>query len=702
MEGIPETVGLELSEEMKEILRRVMESLDYDGGISKAERDRILNHYLKPYLDKARRRSDRLGAFFRSRGMYDSGRHGIAQMRSHDASEREIAENVHVPLMLEEMRRASTDRRANLQQAFTMFNTLQQQALGDNLVRDGWDHNAAMAEAVRLWEEQQRTGYERVVDERNPDGTVTKKVVHIEGTQQYEERLYKERAGGFYTVGADGQLNWIRGTQEQEDYLLTASQQFVREGWDQDESMMLARQAFENEMFIKTKADKELDRELERTLRKWTIDAQKVIAKGNQASRLELAKYQVAQARIDAAIAAVGSITGNLLGAILSGQNLPDWLQQLVPGPGDGNGSPFKIIPFNPDIPGSMATVTDGAGNVVLTASEAGGWFATNTTPSGARMVDEYGSSGQVTRTHMYNKNGTKAFEARYDPDKPGQKELWSADGETLLYTGDANSLVKMEEDGTWKLSRDGGTTWQDVPGETGGAAEDDWLTSEEFPWGDFASGFAAGGTAEAMANTDAMQRWIAENPEAANAADFVGFLASMKGGPGAVVGWVLGRFAVDQVWKGNTTGIYASTVNGFEPTYNQMSPEMQDWADDNIQGNDRGTLPWKVSFNFQAGHVDFLPPTIGNRDRKNLREDLDSFMERNNLMVFPVDSKKVQASNRPMMEAMLEDLKKRTEIPAGAEYFWIQFDEKTGTYTATLRDSESAVVGRVQWGGAA
>ena len=152
-------------------LQQALQALQHPGAVDPEERQRILDYYLKPYQDQARREGNRLNAFYRNLGLFGGGRHGEALARMFDQSQRGIAENVHVPLMLEEMRRAGTDRRANIQQAADLAMgggrfgleqgqltgeyggkpvlTLQMEKMRNQLVRDGWDRQDAQ-EATRM------------------------------------------------------------------------------------------------------------------------------------------------------------------------------------------------------------------------------------------------------------------------------------------------------------------------------------------------------------------------------------------------------------------------------------------------------------------------------------------------------------------------------------------------------------------------
>ena len=96
--------------------------------------------------------------------------------------------------------------------------------------------------------EQQRVGYDKVVQtigpEHRPD--LSTRTIHIEGTQEIAERLQKEHAGGYFVVGEDGSREWIRGTQQQEQWIHDRTQRLIDQGMTMEQALLETRNSWQS------------------------------------------------------------------------------------------------------------------------------------------------------------------------------------------------------------------------------------------------------------------------------------------------------------------------------------------------------------------------------------------------------------------------------------------------------------------------
>ena len=111
-------------------LDKAMEGLNYRSGVSEEERKRIIDYYLKPHLAAMDRRMELLSAQFRQRGMFGSGRHGMAMLNAFEAMKRQMAEDVTIPLLRAELDKAGAERRANIQLVADLARQAQESGAG--------------------------------------------------------------------------------------------------------------------------------------------------------------------------------------------------------------------------------------------------------------------------------------------------------------------------------------------------------------------------------------------------------------------------------------------------------------------------------------------------------------------------------------------------------------------------------------------
>ena len=111
------TQPFEVPEYLQGAMDRIQESLDRGGfQMTEAERQQIVDYYMKPYLAQGDRNAEKVKAYFRSIGLTHSGRHGEALISNLDNTSRQIAEHVTVPLAIQERQAEEESRRWSIQQ----------------------------------------------------------------------------------------------------------------------------------------------------------------------------------------------------------------------------------------------------------------------------------------------------------------------------------------------------------------------------------------------------------------------------------------------------------------------------------------------------------------------------------------------------------------------------------------------------------
>jgi len=137
-------------EASKLALQRLQEG---PGGVySDDQFKQITDYYKAPVLDAAQNRQQQLSNYMRARGLQDSGAHTTALMEDFRTTEKQLAENIDVPLMMEQIRQKEAATQANIGQAaqvglqgYEAFQAGQAQSLQERLAR---------AQAVGQWDNQ--------------------------------------------------------------------------------------------------------------------------------------------------------------------------------------------------------------------------------------------------------------------------------------------------------------------------------------------------------------------------------------------------------------------------------------------------------------------------------------------------------------------------------------------------------------------
>ena len=94
------------------------EALKMPAGVwDEAKFAEITAHLRQPAEAAANKQLESVTASMRAKGFYDSGRHGTALLEKAGETQRQIADNIDVPLILEQMRQRDTAERATIQQA---------------------------------------------------------------------------------------------------------------------------------------------------------------------------------------------------------------------------------------------------------------------------------------------------------------------------------------------------------------------------------------------------------------------------------------------------------------------------------------------------------------------------------------------------------------------------------------------------------
>jgi|GEM_PF-4171456 len=104
------SVAPNLSAAQNTALQRLYQGSVYSDG----RFDEIKDHYTKPYLDAAEQRQKQLRDQLRARGQFDSGRLGARLEQDFADTESQIADNVTVPLTLEQLRLQDESERENI------------------------------------------------------------------------------------------------------------------------------------------------------------------------------------------------------------------------------------------------------------------------------------------------------------------------------------------------------------------------------------------------------------------------------------------------------------------------------------------------------------------------------------------------------------------------------------------------------------
>ena len=130
---------------LKEAQQAALTRLNKPAGVYEEDNyNQILEHLLKPTQENAKKTADALTASFRARGMSDSGRHGIALLKNVQDVQREAAENIEVPLRLEQIRMQESTAQANINQAASLgvqganlYGQMRGQAFGEKTTEAG-------------------------------------------------------------------------------------------------------------------------------------------------------------------------------------------------------------------------------------------------------------------------------------------------------------------------------------------------------------------------------------------------------------------------------------------------------------------------------------------------------------------------------------------------------------------------------------
>lgn len=113
-------LGVNLPSIFREAVGAAKDRLERGGEIDTTNAERIAEFYRKPAEEAAQKRLNSISSFFRSRGMFDSGRHGQALLDSVEQANRDIAENIDVPLIVDAQRRAAENERSAIMDAASL------------------------------------------------------------------------------------------------------------------------------------------------------------------------------------------------------------------------------------------------------------------------------------------------------------------------------------------------------------------------------------------------------------------------------------------------------------------------------------------------------------------------------------------------------------------------------------------------------